>query len=94
MLRNFIGLFPSYLTADVVLSIENFYPHVYNYCGIHGNNRSSDKAEDRSEFYPKCKVKWQIESNELRPNIKPVVVSDLKNKDYDMTFKYVDWIIL
>ena len=60
------------------------------YCGIQGNNRSLDYTEDRSEFYPKCKVKCQNESNSLRQKRKPAVESDLTNKDYDLTFKCVD----
>ena len=52
----------------------NFYPNVYIYCGIQGNNRSWNKTEDRGELYPKCKVKCQNESNVFRRNIKPVVV--------------------
>ena len=43
---------------------------------------------------PKCKVKCQNESNVFRRKIKPVVESDLKNKDYHMTFKNVDWIFV
>ena len=68
----------------------NFYPNVYIYCGIQGNNRSLDNTEDRSEFYIKCKVNRQNESNVLRQRRKPVVESNLKNKNYDMTFKCVD----
>ena len=62
-----------------------FYPNVYIYSGIQGNNGSLEKTDYRSEFYPKCKVKYQKESNVLRLKRKPVVEIDLKNKDYDMT---------
>ena len=55
----------------------DFYPNVYIYCGIQGNNRSLDN----SEFYPGCKVKCQNESNVLRQKIRPVVERDLKNND-------------
>ena len=67
---------------------------MYIYRGIQGNNRSLDKTEDKSEFYPKCKAECHNESNVLRRKSKPVVESDLKNKDYDMTFKYVDRILV
>ena len=68
----------------------DFYPNVYIYCDIQGNNRSLDNREDKSEFYIKCKVKCQNESNVLRRRRKPVVESNLKNKNCDMTFKCVD----
>ena len=38
-----------------------------------------DNTEDRSEFYPKCKVKCRNESNVLQRKRK-AVVSDLKKK--------------
>ena len=41
----------------------DFYPKVCIYYGIQGNNRSLDNTDDESEFYPKCKVKCQNESN-------------------------------
>ena len=59
----------------------DFYPNVYIYCGTQENNQWFDNTEDRREFYPKCKVKFQNESNVLRRKRKPVVESDLKNKD-------------
>ena len=71
----------------------DFYPKVCIYCGIQGNNRSLDNTEDKSEFYPKCKVKCQNESNVLRRKRK-AVASDLKKNDCDMTFKYVDWMLV
>ena len=58
----------------------DFYPKVCIYCGIQGNNRSLDNTDDKSEFYPKCKVKCQNESNVLRRKRKAVVASDLKRK--------------
>ena len=63
----------------------DFHPNLYIYYGIQESKRSLDNTEDKSEFYPKCKVKYQKESNVLRLKRKPVVEIDLKNKDYDMT---------
>ena len=69
----------------------DFYPNMYIYCDIQGNNRSADNTEDKSEFYIKCKVKCQNESNVSRRRKRSVVESNLKNKNYDyMTFKCVD----
>ena len=39
-----------------------------------------DNTEDRSELYPKCKVKCQNNSNVLRRKRKAVIASDLKKK--------------
>ena len=59
----------------------NLYLNVHIYCGIQGNNRSLDKRRIEASIN---------ESNVIRQKIKPVVESGLKNKDYDVTLKYVD----
>ena len=47
---------------------------------VQGNNRTLDNTDDKSEFYPKCKVKCANETNVLRPKRKAVLANDLKGK--------------